>query len=59
VSESSGCLDAAQKIGLQRNHFDINKFGKPSEEEYQTVQDVIEEMVEVAPSLILARLQCS
>ncbi|KAJ9640885.1 hypothetical protein H2199_005553 [Coniosporium tulheliwenetii] len=59
VSESSGCLDAAQKIGLQRTHFDMNKFGKPSEEEYQTVRDVIEEMVEAAPRLLLARSQYS
>ncbi|EON65745.1 hypothetical protein W97_04984 [Coniosporium apollinis CBS 100218] len=59
VSESSGCLDAAQKIGLQRTHFDMNKFGKPNEEEYQTVRNVIEEMVEAAPRQLLARLQYS
>ena len=59
MSESSGCLDAAEKIGLQRTHFDMNKFGKPSEEEYQTVREVIEEMTEVAPSTVLARSQCS
>ncbi|KAJ9641089.1 hypothetical protein H2199_005757 [Coniosporium tulheliwenetii] len=59
VSESSGCLDAAQKVGLQRTHFDMNKFGMPSEEEYQTVRDVIEEMVEAAPRLLLARSQYS
>ncbi|CAG8973536.1 hypothetical protein HYALB_00002862 [Hymenoscyphus albidus] len=36
VLEGSGCLGLAQKIGLQRNHFDINKFGKPTDEEYLT-----------------------
>jgi hypothetical protein len=48
VSESSGSLDTAQKIGLQRTHFDMNKFGKPTEDEYMAVRDVIEEMVQAA-----------
>jgi tetratricopeptide (TPR) repeat protein len=48
VSESSGCLDSAQKIPLQRTHFDINKFGKSTDEEYLTVCDIIIEMVDAA-----------
>jgi hypothetical protein len=58
VSESSGCLDAAQRIALQRTHFDMNKFGKPMDEEYQTVCDVIVEMVEATPDILQFRAQC-
>ena len=57
VSESSGCLDTAEKIGLQRTHFDINKFGKPTDEEYQTVCDSVIEMVEAAPGMVESRAQ--
>ncbi|KAG2413353.1 hypothetical protein HFD88_002542 [Aspergillus terreus] len=41
VSESSGCLDlsdATAKYSLSRAHFEMNKFGKPSEEDFQTVR---------------------
>lgn len=57
VSESSGCLDSAQKIPLQRTHFDMNRFGGPTDEEYQTVCGVITDMVDAAPGLYLARSQ--
>ncbi|KAI0421679.1 hypothetical protein F5X98DRAFT_250845 [Xylaria grammica] len=45
VGKSSGCLDEARKIPLQRNHFNMNKFGGPDEETYKTVQEEIVEMV--------------
>ena len=48
MSESSGCLDIAEKIGLQRNHFDMDKFGKPTDEEYPAVCDIIRDMVDAA-----------
>jgi hypothetical protein len=57
VSEGSGCLDSAQKIPLQRTHFDINKFSKPQEEEYLTVRDALTEMVEAIPGMLLVRSQ--
>ncbi|GAW24005.1 hypothetical protein ANO14919_135840 [Xylariales sp. No.14919] len=44
VGKSSGCLDGARKIPLQRNHFNMNKFGGPDEETYKTVQEEIVEM---------------
>ncbi|RYC65079.1 hypothetical protein CHU98_g1080 [Xylaria longipes] len=46
VSETSGCLDAAEKIGLQRTHYDMNKFGNPNEETYLIVQEKIVEMAQ-------------
>lgn len=58
VDESSGCLDqseSTEKYSLSRDHFGMNKFGKPEEEDFQTVCDVIEAMVEQAPTLIAAR----
>ncbi|KAH8723790.1 hypothetical protein GQ44DRAFT_684501 [Phaeosphaeriaceae sp. PMI808] len=58
VSESSGCLDlsdATSKYPLSRTHFNMNKFGKPMEEDYLIVKDVIEDMIESSPGLILAR----
>jgi hypothetical protein len=58
VNESSGSLDSAEKIGLQRTHFDMNKFGKPTDEEYLTVRDVVMHMVEAGPGLTLAQNQC-
>jgi hypothetical protein len=61
VSESSGCLDlsdAISKFSLSRTHFDMNKFGKPTEEDFETVKDVIKKMVNKAHSLMQARFQC-
>ena len=60
VDESSGCLDAsesAEKYSLSRDHFSMNKFGKPEEEDFQTVCRVIEKMVGQSPGLIAARAQ--
>ena len=35
----------------------MNKFGRPEEEDFQTVCEVIEKMVEQSPGLITAREQ--
>ena len=58
VNESSGCLDiseSTEKYPLSRTHFNMNKFGNASEEDFQTVCEVIERMVKKAPELVLAR----
>ena len=60
VDESSGCLDQSEwteKYSLSRDHFGMNKFGKPEEEDFQTVCEVIEKMVEISPGLIAERDQ--
>jgi hypothetical protein len=36
----------------------MNKFGKPTDEEYLTVRDVVMHMVEAGPGLTLAQNQC-
>ncbi|OCK72845.1 hypothetical protein K432DRAFT_42667 [Lepidopterella palustris CBS 459.81] len=62
VSESSGCLDlsdSTSKFSLSRTHFDMNKFGKPTEEDFEIVGDVIKKMVEAAHRLVLARSECN
>jgi hypothetical protein len=61
VSESSGCLDlsdATNKFSLSRSHFDMNKFGKPTEEDFETVGDVLRDMIQASPGLMQARAQC-
>ena len=58
VDESSGCLDqsaSTEKYSLSRDHFSMNKFGKPEEEDFETVCEVIEAMVEQASALVAAR----
>jgi hypothetical protein len=60
VSESSGCLDvsdATSKYSLSRTHFNMNKFGRPTEEDFETVSDVVEGMIRASPKLLLARSQ--
>jgi hypothetical protein len=62
VSESSGCLDlsdATSKFSLSRSHFDMNKFGRPTEEDFETVGDVLRDMIRASPGLMQARLQCN
>ncbi|KAF7578891.1 hypothetical protein PtrM4_031310 [Pyrenophora tritici-repentis] len=62
VSESSGCLDlsdATSKYSLSRTHFDMNKFAKASEEDFETVADVVKDMAEGSPALLWARSQCN
>ena len=54
MSESSGCLDLSDSTGkfsLSRTHFDMNKFGKPTEEDFQTVRDVLKKMAAKTPRL--------
>ncbi|KAG9657517.1 hypothetical protein KCV03_g10180, partial [Aureobasidium melanogenum] len=58
VSESSGCLDvseATEKYSLERSHFNMNKFSKPTEEDFMTVSEVVQRMAKAAPGLLLAR----
>ncbi|CAG8983150.1 hypothetical protein HYALB_00014076 [Hymenoscyphus albidus] len=58
VDESSGCLDPSESTknySLSRTHFHMNKFGKPTEEDFLTVSEVIQDMVKVAPQLVIAR----
>ena len=60
VDESSGCLDQSEwteKYSLSRDHFSMNKFGKPEEEDFQTVCEVMEKMVEISPGLVAERDQ--
>jgi hypothetical protein len=62
VSESSGCLDvseATEKYSLERSLFNMNKFGKSSEEDFLTVSEVLKGMARVAPELLLARSKCT
>jgi hypothetical protein len=62
VSESSGCLDlsdATSKHSLSRTHFDMNKFVKASEEDFEMVADIIRDMVQASPTLLWARSQCN
>ena len=62
VSESSGCLDlsdARSKYSLSRTHFNMNKFGKATEEDFETVAEVVEGMVNISPKLVWARSQCN
>lgn len=57
VDETSGRLDRAKGIPLFRNHFDMNKFGAPNEEEYMAVLVEIDEMVKEAPGLLATRFK--
>lgn len=60
VSESSGCLDLfdlMSKYSLSRTHFNMNKFGKPTEEDFETVRDVVKKMTGASHELVLARSQ--
>ena len=62
MSESSGCIDlsdATSKFSLSRTHFDMNKFGKPTEEDFETIRDVVKKMAGAAHELVLARSQCN
>lgn len=60
MSESSGCLDlsdATSKFSLSRTHFDMNKFGEPAEEDFETMRDVVKNMIRASPGLIAAHSQ--
>lgn len=51
MSESSRCLnlsEATSKYSLSRTHFDMNKFGRPTEEDFKTVCEVIETMLQAS-----------
>lgn len=42
---------------MSRNHFNMNKFGRPDEEDYETVCEVVHKMVEEAAGLVVARTE--
>jgi len=39
--------EATEKFSLSRDHFNMNKFSKPEEEDFETVCEVIEAMANV------------
>jgi hypothetical protein len=60
VSEGSGCLDHSEstnRYSLSRTHFDMNKFAKATEEDFETVADVINDMIKGSCRLVFARSQ--
>ncbi|RAR00817.1 TPR-like protein [Stemphylium lycopersici] len=60
VSQHSGCLDlseSTEKRSLSRTHFDMNKFEDAKEEDFETVAEVVQGMVEASPELLWARSQ--
>jgi hypothetical protein len=60
VSESSACIDlsdATRRLSLSRDHFHMNKFGKPTEVDFRVVMDVVKEMIDASHELMLARFQ--
>jgi hypothetical protein len=62
VSQHAGCLDlseSTEKRSLSRTHFDMNKFEDAQEEDFETVAEVVQSMVEASPELLWARSQCN
>ena len=58
IDESSGYLDQSEstkKYSLSRDHFNMNKFGKSEEEDFQIICEVIEKIVKESPQLIKRR----
>jgi hypothetical protein len=51
--------EATEKYSLDRSHFNMSKFGTPSEEGFLTVSEVVEGMAKAAPELLLARSECT
>lgn len=37
----------------------MNKFGKADEEDFETVAEVVDEMIKASPGLVSARSQCN
>ncbi|OAP55816.1 hypothetical protein AYL99_09968 [Fonsecaea erecta] len=51
VDERSGCFDVSDRVSkhsLARTHFNMNKFGRPTEEDYLVVVEVIKKMAKHA-----------
>jgi len=58
VDETSSCLDqseSTERYSLSPDHFSMNKFGRSDEEDFQTVCEVAEKMIEQSPVLITTR----
>ena len=62
MTETEGCLDSsADEItsrGLPRSHFNMNKFAKPTEDDFITVCDFLQEMKEEASEVLHAQSKC-
>lgn len=57
VHESSACSDqseSTEKYPLSRDHFNMNKSGKPTEEDFQTRREAIQTLVEQTTALLPA-----
>ncbi|KAL8825849.1 MAG: hypothetical protein Q9191_004162 [Dirinaria sp. TL-2023a] len=57
VDQSSGCLDPdpssfIRSLPLTRDHFDMNKFAGPEDDDFMQVKEVIADMVKEAPNLV-------
>jgi len=60
VNKTSGCLDLSDNTGrfsLSRTHFNMNKFGHSTDEDFEIVGYVIGGMIEASRDLLLARSQ--
>jgi len=59
VTEEEGCLDSSTEEiinrALPRSHFNMNKFAKPTEHDFETVCDHLLEMRDEAKSILEAR----
>jgi len=51
-SQSTLQSESTEKYSLSRDHFSMNKFGRLEEEDFQTVCEVVEKIVEQSPGLI-------
>lgn len=54
VDETSACLDQSEDIikkSSSLNHFELNRFPRPDDEDYLNLADVLEEMVTDAPGI--------
>lgn len=61
VNQYAGCLDlsdSTSKFFLSRTHFDMNKFENAQVEDFQTVAEVLQNIVKASPGLMIARSQC-
>ena len=58
VDEHSGCLDGHPKLGLASDHFRLNKFASPEDNNYRVVCEEIVRFVNDAPSRVASRRPC-
>jgi hypothetical protein len=58
VDEHSGCLDGFPKLGLSTEHFRMNKFSDPGDNNYRLVREEIVRLVESAQGRVSGRRIC-